>query len=167
MAAVRAFHKLSNWLDNACGVLCVICVTAMVLLTGAQIVCRLCFTALVWSEEVSRYLLVWSTFLGASCVYKRLGHINVTLIRELFPPSLQKLMQITVHILCGAFFLLAVYYGIKYMGLQSRQLSAALRIKMSYIYIAIPLGCGIMALHVVDLLLQMLPGCRDDREVAP
>ena len=26
--------------------------------------------ALTWSEEVARYLLVWSTFIGAGCVYK-------------------------------------------------------------------------------------------------
>ena len=157
MALADAVRKLSDRLDAVCAVICIICLSSMVLITGAQIVCRMYFTALVWSEELSRYLLVWSTFLGAGCVYKRLGHISVTVIRDILPPAAQKAMQIAVHLLCGAFFLMAAYYGIKYMGMQGKQLSAAMRIPMPWMYLAIPLGCGIMALHVLDLLLRMIP----------
>ncbi|MDR2502854.1 MAG: TRAP transporter small permease [Deltaproteobacteria bacterium] len=157
---MKVFHKLSEWLDYACGMVCVVCVASMVALTGAQIVCRIWFVALSWSEELTRYLMVWATFLGAGCVYRRSGHISVTVIRALFPAPCRKAMEICCHLLCGAFFLAAVIYGIDYMGMQSRQLSAALRIPMSWVYLAIPTGCGIMALHVLDLLLKMLPGHR-------
>ena len=164
MAVLKWFHKISEWLDYVCGGLCVVCVAAMVLLTGAQIACRVWFTALAWSEELTRYLMVWATFLGASCVYRRMGHINVTIIRDLFPHSCRVAMQVVCHLLCAAFFIAAVVYGIDYMGMQSRQLSAALRIPMSYVYLAIPIGCGIMAFHVVDLLLQMLPQTRSGKD---
>lgn len=157
MAVAKAFHKLCDLLDHVCGWICVVCVAAMVLLTGAQIVCRLYFTALAWSEELTRYLMVWATFLGASCVYRRCGHISVTVIQNLFPRMGKKMMQVCCHLLCGMFFIAAVVYGLEYMGMQSRQLSAALRIPMSWVYLAIPVGCGIMACHVVDLLLQELP----------
>ena len=153
-----AIHKLSDWLDTACGAICVVCLTVMVLLTGIQIICRIWFDALTWSEEVSRYLLAWSTFIGASCVYRRMGHINVTIVRDLFPKQVQIAMQILVHLLCGAFFALAVYKGFEYMGKGSRQLSAALRIPMPYVYAVIPFGFSIMLLHVLDLLLMMIPG---------
>ncbi|MCD8351216.1 MAG: TRAP transporter small permease [Planctomycetaceae bacterium] len=155
MAAVKAFHKLSRWLDYLCGALCVICVTAMVLLTGAQILFRLYLTALSWSEELTRYLLVWATFLGAGCVYRRMGHISVTAMQDLVPPRLRTAMRVLCHLLCGAFFVIAVVYGLDYVSMQSRQLSAALRIPMSRVYMAIPVGFGIMAVHVVDRLLAM------------
>ena len=166
MFFIKAIHKLSDRLDAICGFVCILCLTTMVLLTGLQIVCRMYFTALVWSEELSRYLMVWSTFLGAGCVYKRLGHISVTVVRGLFPPAIQKTLEVITHLLCGAFFLMALYYGIKYMGIQSRQLSAAMRIPMSWMYLAIPLGCGIMALHVLDILLRMLPGFAPTQEAS-
>ena len=155
MPVMRMFNNLSKILDYICGGLCIVCVAGMVILTGMQIICRIWFTAIVWSEELTRYLMVWATFLGAGCVYRRSGHINVTLIQALFPKSLQRLMQICCHLLCGAFFIAAVLYGIDYMGMQSRQLSAALRIPMSWVYLAIPVGCGLMAFHVVTLLLEM------------
>lgn len=69
MAFVKGFHKLSDLLDTLCSYIIVVMLGAMVIITGAQIVCRMAFTALSWSEEATRYLLVWSSFLGASCVY--------------------------------------------------------------------------------------------------
>ena len=41
----------------------------MVIITGAQIVCRIFFKSLQWSEEATRYLLIWCSMLGAGCVY--------------------------------------------------------------------------------------------------
>jgi TRAP-type C4-dicarboxylate transport system permease small subunit len=157
MAVIKAFYKLSRWLDYVCGGACIACVAGMVILTGLQIACRIWFTALAWSEELTRYLMVWGTFLGASCVYRRSGHINVTIVQTLFPESCQKMMQVCCHLICGVFFVAAALYGIDYMSMQSRQLSAALRIPMSWVYMAIPIGCGIMAFHVLYLLLKMFP----------
>ena len=90
MKAKRFLDKISFWLDKACGVLIVIMLAAMVSITGAQIVCRTWFTALSWSDEVTRYLLIWSTFLGATCVYLAGGNISITFIQEAFPPLLPR-----------------------------------------------------------------------------
>lgn len=166
MAVIQTFHKCGEWLDYACGALCVLILAAMVLLTGAQIVCRIWFTALVWSEELTRYLMIWGTFLGATCVYRRSGHISVTVAQGLCPPSVRTCMVVLCHLLCGAFFIASFLYGIDYMQMQSRQLSAALRVPMSRVYFAIPLGFGIMTFHVVDLLLGMIPGQGNGREAA-
>ncbi len=163
---LNAYHTFSRWLDSLCGIVCVACLFAMVALSGAQILWRLCFSALSWSEELTRYLMVWATFLGAGCVYRRMGHIGVTLLQNAVPEKWRTAMQIASHLLCGAFFLLAVDCGIEYMGMQSRQLSAALRIPMSWVYLAIPVGCGVMACHVLDLLLRMVPLDRKGGEAA-
>lgn len=158
MAIAKFVHKLSDWADKVSGVSIVVMLAGMVFITFAQIICRVFFTALSWSEEVARYLLVWSTFIGASCVYKRAGHINVTIVKSLFPEKMQKFLTILSHVLCGAFFMLAVYYGFKYMKLQGRQLSAALRIPMRFMYMAIPIGCVAMFTHVLDSLFSIFCG---------
>ena len=163
MAFVKAIHKISNRLDYLCGIATIICLATMVVFTGMQIVCRLADNALAWSEEATRYLMVWATFLGASCVYKRMGHINVTLLQAMVPNSFQTVMRAACHMLCVAFALLAVVHGVDYMEMQSTQLSAALRIPMSWVYLAIPVGFSIMSVHVLDLLLKMLP-CNCDEE---
>ena len=45
--------------------------TAMILIITLQIIFRVFFQALVWSEEAARYLLVWTSFLGAVLAYRR------------------------------------------------------------------------------------------------
>ena len=128
----------------------------MVVVTGAQIVCRVFFTSLSWSEEAPRYLLSWSTLLGAGCVYKHAGHISITLLQDLLPEKAKDVIQILIHGLCILLFALIVFYGIKYFGKQGKQLSATMRLPMKYVYTCIPLGAGIMIVHGVDAVLQHL-----------
>ena len=76
MVIANAVHKASDLVNKLCSILCVVMLIAMVIITGMQIVFRVFFTALSWSEEATRYLLVWSTFIGGSVVYKAAGHIR-------------------------------------------------------------------------------------------
>ena len=97
MSFVKGFKKFSDGLDKLCIAVVVIMLAVMVGVTIAQIICRN-FKALQWSEEVCRYLLIWTTFLGASCVYKEGSHITITFIQGLFPPKVQRKIRIFVHI---------------------------------------------------------------------
>lgn len=156
MGVVQALHKVGKWLDKLGECLCLVMLFAMVVLTGAQIICRVFFEALSWSEELSRYLLVWSSIIGAACVYRRAGHINVSIIQDLLPAKGKKIMQIIVHILCGVFFALMIYYGFIYMGKMSNQLSPAMRLPMSIMYASIPVGGILLLYQAFDAMLGLL-----------
>ena len=158
LAFVKGFHKLSDVLDTLCSYIIVVMLGAMVVITGAQIVCRMAFTALSWSEEATRYLLVWSSFLGASCVYKHSGHISITFVQDMVPAALSKVLKLLVHVVCTILFVVVIIYGMKYFGKQGNQLSAAMRLPMKYIYLCIPVGCGFMLVHAVDAVLGLLFG---------
>lgn len=155
MSVAKAVKKASDVIDRICCGIVVLTMGGMVLFTSVQIIARVFFQALSWSEEATRYLLIWSTFIGAGCVYKRKGHINVTFVQDLVKGNAKKLVQTFVHLLCAAFFAIAVYFGIKYLGKQGSQLSAALRIPMKLMYMAIPVGCGIMLLHAVSAVFDL------------
>lgn len=154
MAIVRGIHKLSDILDKIAEVIIVVMLGAMVLITGAQIICRLFFTALSWSEEATRYLLIWSTMFGAGCVYKHSGHISISVLQDMLPGKAKDILQIAVHILCMILFGLIVFYGIQYFGRQGSQLSAAMRLPMRYVYTCIPVGCSLMFFHALDAVLN-------------
>ena len=153
MVIVRGIHKLSDILDKIAEIMIVVMLGAMVVITGAQIVCRIFFTALAWSQEATRYLLIWSTLFGAGCVYKSSGHISISVLQDLLPGKAKDILQIVIHVLCMILFGLIVFYGIKYFGKQGNQLSAAMRLPMRYVYICIPIGCGVMFFHALDAVL--------------
>ncbi len=163
MGFVKAVHKLSDALDKVMGYVIFVLLLLMVIITGAQIVCRIFFKSLQWSEEATRYLLIWCSMLGAGCVYKHGGHISVTVLQDVMPEKVKRIMQLLVHALCFALCILVVYYGYRYFGKQGTQLSASLRWPMRYVYLGIDFGCAFMAVHALDAFLQLL-FCIDDHE---
>ncbi|HPB79217.1 MAG TPA: TRAP transporter small permease [Sedimentibacter sp.] len=152
----KVIKKASDFVDKiGCGLL-ILTMAGMVFFSSIQIIARVFFTALAWSEELTRYLLVWSTFIGAGCVYKRGGHINVSFVQDKFKGKANKYAKILVHLICIAFFIIAVYYGVIYMMKQGAQSSPALGIRMNLMYMAIPLGCGVMLLHALNAIFEIL-----------
>ena len=156
MVAFGAIHKASELVDRAATVLIVALLAAMTVVTFSQIIFRVFFTALIWSEEIARYMLVWLTFIGAGSVHKRMGHISIDLLRNALPAKVQKPFQIVTHLICVVAFVVVVYFGIAYIQVTQAQLSAAMRIPMWYAYIAMPIGGATMLLHSVSHILKIL-----------
>lgn len=142
-------------LDRVIQLFVFLAIVGMIVAISLQIVCRVFFDSLVWSEEISRYLLVWSTFLGATMAYKRGLHIAVTFMLEAMPPGLRKGLTFTGILLADVFFIVAVVYGMKYMAMQSFQVSAALRVPMRYVYVVIPVSFFVMVVHSVEKLADV------------
>lgn len=163
MGFAKGFKRVCGYIDKICLMLVVVMIAAMVGITCAQIVCRLWFKALSWSDEATRYLLIWSTFVGASCVYRARGHIAITALQNAIPHhSMKRMLEIIVHLLCMIVCAVGLYFGLMYALKQSAQLSPAMRIPMSYIYAAIPTGFGLILLQAVDHIVQALLGKEEE-----
>ena len=144
----KILTPISNALDKVCSALIVFMLGAMVIITGAQIICRTWFTALSWSDEVTRYLLIWSTFLGATVVYRHNGHISVTLLQDAVSPKLAKTLRILVHVICFVLFAVLFHYSSLYC-MKLKKTATAMPIKMKYIYSCIPVSMAIMMIHAL------------------
>lgn len=124
-----------------------------------QIVSRVFFTAVGWTEEVARFLLVWITFLGAALAFQRGRHIAVTFVVEALPRRLQQLARIAAVLVALAFLVALIVIGHRYMQVQSFQKSASLRISMTWIYAVIPLSGALMSWYaLVDLVDLIVKG---------
>ena len=145
-AIKKILTPVSNLLDTVCSAAIVFILGAMVIITGAQIICRTWFTALSWSDEVTRYLLIWSTFLGSTVVYRHKGHISVTLLQDAVKPSIAKALRIVVHVICFALFAVLFYYSTLYC-MKLKKTATAMPIKMKYVYSCIPVSMVIMMIH--------------------
>jgi TRAP-type C4-dicarboxylate transport system permease small subunit len=83
-------HAIERLIDLYCRLLKVaiaICLAAMVVLVFTNVVLRYAFNSgIATSEELSRWLLVWLTFLGAIVALRQHAHLGVdTLVRALPP----------------------------------------------------------------------------------
>lgn len=157
MPLVSFLSRLSDLADWVMSRLVFLAVTALTLTITLQIAARIFFDALPWTEELSRYLLVFSTFGGASLAYKRGNHIAVTFLVGLTRGRLRELLGAVVQLFCLFFFAIAIRSSVQLITMQIYQTSPALGLPMRLVYLALPFGFGTMALHA---LAEFVACCR-------
>lgn len=153
MSATALLTRLSDLADWVMCRLVFLTLSLLTLTITLQIIARVFFAALPWTEELSRYLLVFATFGGASLAYKRGNHIAVTLLVARARGRLRELWGALIQLLSLFFFGLAIRSSIQLITLQIYQVSPALGLPMRLVYLALPLGFATMALHALAELV--------------
>lgn len=125
--------------------------------------------ALPWTEETSRYLMIWMGFLGTGVALREGSHVAMSLFLDMTAPPLRRMMTQVIRCL-SLFFLIGVIWagGILVWSISS-QITPVLRISMAWPYLAIPVGCLLIALEMVALMLAdpEAPGnCSDPSRAA-
>ena len=85
---------MNRWVDGACraieGVIALM-LAVMVVLVFGNVVLRYGFNSgITVSEEVSRWLFIWMTFLGAVVALKEHGHLGVDMVVQRLPKAGKK-----------------------------------------------------------------------------
>lgn len=121
-----------------------------------QIVSRVLFTAVGWTEEVARFLLVWITFLASTLAFQRGRHIAVTFVVDALPGRLRQIARLAALLIVLAFMITLIMIGYRYMQVQSFQKSASLRLSMTYVYAVMPICAAIMAWYALVDIVELL-----------
>lgn len=157
-AKASFLHGFSDTVNKAVEAILFGTLVVMVLVTVAQVVFRFFFTALTWSEELSCFLLVFASLLGTTVAFKKGNHIAVTVILDRLKGTAKKLLQTLIVLIGIVFFAIVGWYGIVLMKSEATQLTPALQISMSWIYVMYPLTGGIILLHLLDGLVAVWGG---------
>ena len=107
-----------------------------------------------WTEEVSRYLTIWATYIGASYGVKIGSHVGVDVfVDHILPARFRPQALLVTNICCLAFTLWMTKLACQYTAaLVGGATSPALFLPMWTIYMAIPFGCFMMSLRYVILI---------------
>lgn len=110
--------------------------------------------SLSWTEELARYAFIWSNLLGAAICTEKYSHATVTAITDILPKKAQLSLKIVVNVILILIAFVLVKYGFKVVMSTRMQLSPALRVSMSYVYLSSP-ACGLLvmfysAVHILE-----------------
>jgi len=149
------FSKISQYCNKSAEWGCLVLIVGMTVVTFAQVFFRFVIIhSLPWSEEFSRYSLVWASFLGASVALKRGLHIGVEAFVGRLSNEKRRLIYLITLTLIMAFLLVVIIKGFQMAFFNMRQSSPAMRIPMGFPYLAIPMGSLIMVIHLLDELIS-------------
>ncbi|MDD6212514.1 MAG: TRAP transporter small permease [Clostridiales bacterium] len=148
--------KVVKWLDKHLEeiILMVLC-GIMACIMMFQVIMRYAFkNSLSWSEELTRFLFIWSAFLAISyCIRTRLA-VRITLVVDALPGKLKYIMLIIVDLIEAAVYGFMAPYAYSYLmqTITNGQLSTAMRIPMWIIYLAPLVGFVLSVIRSLQMV---------------
>lgn len=143
-------------IDKIIEVLCTIIMGIMVIA-----VCWQVFTRFVLkdpstvTEEMLRYLLVWTTMVGAAYAYGRRKHLSIGIVMKKLSPSAQKWLDIGVQLVVIAFCVVVMLMGGNRLVVTANgQISAALGIPMPYIYACLLVSAVLFIFYALIFIVE-------------
>ncbi|WP_097027650.1 TRAP transporter small permease [Clostridium peptidivorans] len=151
--------KLSRYYNKLEEYLLVASLIFTVIIVFIQVIMRYLFnSSLSWSEELTRYIFIWQTWLGASVGLKNRKHINIELLNGVLKERGQRVINIIALIIWFGFCIFLVFNGSELvMDLVNKgSVSSGMRIPMYFVYAALPFSAGIMALRLLGQIYEMI-----------
>ena len=169
-------NKIGRIINKAEEYVLILLMTLLSVIIFLQVLFRVIGASLPWSEEVSRYITVWISVLGASYGFRYGAHIGVEAFMHWLPFSFRRVIDFLSYMAVAFLSCLMMYYGyslIVNVHLRFGQVSPAMRMPIWIAYLAIPVGYFMMilrnlqlAIHTVKELLrgEEIPFYDDKRE---
>lgn len=114
--------------------------------------------SLTWSEELSRFLMVWISMLGGAVAARRRMHVGFSALVDGLPRGPRRVARTAAVALAIALFGCMAWYGFRLARFNMRQVSAALEWPMGVPYAAIPVGALLLVLFLLEELVRVVRG---------
>ncbi len=109
-----------------------------------------------WAGELTRFLFIYTTFIGASAVYKKLELTGFDMITKKLPSTASQFIFKGMQLVIIAFCSIVIYSGIvsSFSKTLMLQHSPGLGISMTIPYLAIPIGMTFTLIHALAFLIH-------------
>jgi TRAP-type C4-dicarboxylate transport system permease small subunit len=160
---------VQKFIDGLCrlfGLLMVACLALMVVMVFGNVVLRYGFNSgITVSEELSRWLFVWMTFLGAVVAVRRHAHLGTDTLVSRLPPAGKKACFVVAHVLMLYLCWLMARGGWQQTVINAGTTSAVMEASMAWFYASGVMFAGLAALIVAHELYKLLTGRLPDEEL--
>lgn len=140
-------------------IISVISLSLLVLIVAVQVFCRYVLqNSLDWTEELARYLLIWSVLFGCSYATKTDSHLEMAILRSLVGPRTGKGVHVFSCLVTALFCGIMIAASLDSIAniRWSEQLTPAMQIPAWYVWLAMPVGFGLMGVHAILRIVRIL-----------
>jgi len=153
-------QKFIQSINKGVGYFLMILMAAIVLDVTWQIITRFIIRhPSSFTEELARFLLIWIGILGSAYAFKTKAHLGIDVLTYKFNGVKRLVIDIVVNSFLFLFALFIMVIGgfhLVNLTFALDQTSAAMGLKMGYIYIVLPLSGLLMILYSFGFILEAL-----------
>lgn len=162
---VEAIKKVNEAFLFLIKIILIIFGTAMTVLVITNVILRYGFNSgLTWSEEASRFLFIWTTFLGAILGESKSAHMRLDFIVDAFPGVSRKIVHIIALLVVLFLSCMLVYGGYEVVSTTWKMPTSALKIPKGAVYLGAPICFGYFILSTIARIIMTIKE-PDDRKV--
>lgn len=137
-------NKFHNFILSGLKNVIILQMIAIVLIVSLQVFTRFVLqSSSSFTEELARFLLIWIGLFGAAYGYQMNAHLGLDIITNKLQGNFKKVIAAISHLLVLMFAIWVMVIGgstLVALTLEPVQISAAMGIKMAYVYVAIPIS---------------------------
>lgn len=150
-AVLRRLGELVEWAIVALG-------AALVVIVFVNVVMHQLDYDIAWTTEFGEFVMVWTTFLGAAAASRRLGHMAISEVLDLFGGAAGRWLRIGIELIVAGVLVLLVWYGTVIVQASWGNILTVLDWPMAWQYMALPVGSAMSLAFVLHHLWVMLRG---------
>jgi C4-dicarboxylate transporter DctQ subunit len=165
---VKAIRLVDEYLEE------VILITFLIIIAcsmGLQVVMRYVFNnSLSWPDEISKFALVWSTFISLSFSIKKSSALKLDFLVSFLPKSIQKMLVISidVFIIILCLHLMEGAWGAVAMAMKINARSAAVEMPLAWVYSSAMIGLVLAVIRTIQKLVFDIKSIKNhNQDVTP
>lgn len=151
----NALTKLGAYIDKAVNVICILLMAVMTGIVLLQVSTRfLPVRNPNWTEELSRYVMIYIAYIGASTGIREWTNVGVDFILERLPKAVKYGINVLIRVIILVFWCVVLYLSIKvFPKTGMKQLSASMRFPIFYAQCSIIIGA---VLCIIQEIIQTI-----------
>lgn len=150
-------------IEKALTFMVIVSFTALIFTVTFQVFTRVFLPGFsqIWTEEVTRFLFIYSITLSAPLAMKRKMYVNIDLINHL-PSKMKIIIHVIIQLAVAFLFLILMIYGLQFTKIGMTQMAPTIKIPISAIFITIPVMGALMVFYTLYNLYLYLNSVKNN-----
>lgn len=151
-------NRVVKWVDTGLLWLLIFLTVAMVLDVSWQVFTRFIMrNPSSFTEELATFLLIWIGLLGSAYALRQKAHLGIDILTIKMKPEMRYRWEFLIYAVVIIFSSLVLIWGgirLVTITLYLNQFSAALRVKMGYVYSVVPITGLLMIFYSIYFMID-------------
>ena len=119
---------------------------------------RTFFQSIYFAEEVSKFLVMLTTFTGVSYGVRKARHIRMGAFLDAMPPKMEKIFLIIISLVSAFVMGIMTWFSYEYLmnAMDMGHMTPALRVPKWTFYVIIPIGFGLACIQYIRTIIKNL-----------
>jgi TRAP-type C4-dicarboxylate transport system permease small subunit len=153
----QQFNRYIGVLVNAIEVsILVFCVASLGILLITNVFARTFFQSIYFAEEVSKFLVMLTTFTGVSYAVRKARHIRMGAFLDAMPQTMEKVFIIIISMVSAVVMGIMTWFSYQYLmnAMDMGHMTPALRVPKWTFYVIIPIGFGLACIQYIRTIIK-------------